>query len=172
VLGGLLIKKPKFFDNYKTGVLYRDFASSADITTSEKMLDQMIAFDRLFSLMKIPSDLLPSKELLSYKNMVLTLWTKDFLDLPAEPMHVPMQKFSTFFTALWAGAEKPGKINEVMKDSFLTYLAGATRLTGSEITRSTGQSIENLFKEIEDEYGRVALGDIRPGFFQLFLLEE
>ncbi len=35
VLGGLLIKKPLFFDNYQTGVLYREFRSLADIQTTQ-----------------------------------------------------------------------------------------------------------------------------------------
>ncbi len=170
VLGGLLIKKPKFYDNYKTGVLYRDFISSIEIEESEKILDSIIAFDRIFSLMEIQSDLFPAKELLSYKNLMLTLWVRAFLDLPAEPVHVPVKEFVTFFAALWAGTEQPGKISMVMKDSFLTYLSGATGLTGSEITRIMGHTIENLFSEIEDEYGGVAVEDVRAGYFQLFLL--
>ncbi len=172
VLGGLLIKKPKFFDDYKTGVLYRDFTSSIDVEESEKILDEIIAFDRLFSLMDIQSNVFPSKKLLSYKNLVLTLWLRNFLELPEKPMHVPVHEFSAFFTALWAGTDKPGKISRTMMDSFLTYLSGATRLTMSEITRNMGKAIENLFAELEDEYGSVAEEDIRPEYFQLFLLEE
>ena len=39
VLGGLLIKKPLFFDNYKTGVLYREFVSMEDITWVMQTMD-------------------------------------------------------------------------------------------------------------------------------------
>jgi len=31
VLGGILLKKPLFYDNYKTGVLYREFTSAEDV---------------------------------------------------------------------------------------------------------------------------------------------
>ncbi|MEE8551773.1 MAG: DUF6178 family protein, partial [Desulfobacterales bacterium] len=56
VLGGLLIKKPLFYDNYKTGVLYREFISMEDIKKTENALNEIIAFDELLSRMTIQLD--------------------------------------------------------------------------------------------------------------------
>ncbi|MEE8398848.1 MAG: DUF6178 family protein, partial [Desulfobacterales bacterium] len=54
VLGGLMIKKPLLYDNYRTGVLYREFATRDDIREVEDTLDEVIAFDDLFSRMTLP----------------------------------------------------------------------------------------------------------------------
>ena len=53
VLGGLLLKKPLFYDNYKTGVLYREFTSLEDIEAMEDIFNQVKAVDDLLSLMPI-----------------------------------------------------------------------------------------------------------------------
>ena len=47
VIGGLLLKRPLFFDNYQTGSMYREFASWEDIEKSERQLEQVQIFDRL-----------------------------------------------------------------------------------------------------------------------------
>jgi len=41
-----------------------------------------------------------------------------------------------------------------------------------EISRRLGQTFEDLFNEIELEYGRVAVEEIDPRFVHLFLLEQ
>ena len=81
VIGGLLIQKPLFFDNYATGTIYREFQNSDDIRFTEKLLDQTIALDRLFRLLQIEN--LPDGRHppLTYKNLILTLWAKHCLGL-------------------------------------------------------------------------------------------
>ena len=51
VIGGLLVERPLFFDNYRTGVLYREFHAMADIAASETVLEQVVALDELLGLM-------------------------------------------------------------------------------------------------------------------------
>ncbi len=53
VLGGLLVKKPLFYDNYQAGVLYREFSSLEDIRMTEDSFNQIKALDDLLSLMTI-----------------------------------------------------------------------------------------------------------------------
>ena len=43
VLGGLLIKKPLFFDNYQTGVIYREFQSMEDVIKTRTSLNQIMS---------------------------------------------------------------------------------------------------------------------------------
>jgi hypothetical protein len=49
IIGGLLIKRPLYFDNYKTGVLYREFETMTDIRRTRAALRRAMAFDDLFS---------------------------------------------------------------------------------------------------------------------------
>jgi hypothetical protein len=57
-----------------------------------------------------------------------------------------------------------------MKTAFLNWLAAETALKDYEITDRLGPTFENLFNEVESEYGRVAAADLDPRFVHLFLI--
>jgi hypothetical protein len=59
-----------------------------------------------------------------------------------------------------------------MKTNFLNWLAAETTLKDYEISERLGQTLEDLFDEIELEYGRVRTNEIDPRFVHLFLLER
>ena len=59
-----------------------------------------------------------------------------------------------------------------MKESFLNWLSDKTGLTNYEITQKLGQTLENLFNEIESEYGAVSNEDLDPRFTYLFLTKN
>ncbi len=172
VLGGVLLKRPLFFDNYRTGVLYRDFESMEELQGSEKIITDIITCDRLLSLMgiDIPPDL--TRKRLSWKNMVLTAWTKNFLGLSGEPALPSLDQFTDFFTKLWEGKGKHRKIRGSMKTSFLDFLAQKTGLKDFEITHQAGGILEDLFLEIESEYAGVSGKHLDPRFIQLFLIKS
>ena len=178
VLGGLLIKKPLFYDNYKTGVLYREFASLEEIRTTEDIFNQIKAVDDLLSLMTIEIDRPASHGFLTYKNLILTLWSANYLKLPAHKLKpVKLKNFIPFFKVLLPGeaapgADKPRTIPQALKDHFLKWLAADTGLKDFELSRRLGQSLENLFEEIEVELGQVRAEDLDPKYVQLFLLEK
>ncbi len=98
VLGGLLLKKPLFYDNYKTGVLYREFISLADIEAMEDIFNQVKAVDDLLSLMPIDLDRPSSYGFLTYKNLILTLWAGHYLKLPEKKLKpLDLRKFKPLF---------------------------------------------------------------------------
>ena len=59
-----------------------------------------------------------------------------------------------------------------MKSDFIHWLARQTGLRDFEITGRLGQAFEELFLELESEYGRVAARNLDPRFVHLFLLEN
>ena len=59
-----------------------------------------------------------------------------------------------------------------MKSSFIAWLTRETGLADFEITESLGRIFEELFGEIEAEYGQVTSKDLDPRFVQLFLLKK
>lgn len=171
VLGGLLIKRPLFYDNYKTGVLYREFISMEDIKKTENDLNEIIAFDELLSRMTIQLDLV-ANGLITYKNLVLTLWVSYYLGLPEEPLSITLDEFKLFFDDLWAGKAKPRKTSQSMKKLFLNWFSVRTGLTPHEISQSLGQTLENLFIELESAYGKVSKKDLDQRYISLFLIEK
>jgi hypothetical protein len=178
VVGGLLVKKPLFYDNYKTGVLYRDFASVDDILETETIFDQVVAVDDVLSLMNIEIEPGAKYGFLTYKNLLLTLWVRHYRKLKERKLKpLTLKQFLPFFEKLLPGkadsdSQKARKIPLEMKTDFLNWLAAETALKDYEISRRLGQTFEDLFNEIELEYGRVAVDEIDPRFVQLFLLER
>ena len=172
VLGGLLVKKPMYFDNYKTGRIYREFGSVEDLQQSESVLNSIISMDNLLSLMEIKLDLFITRRFLTYKNLLLTLWVIKQVSSGKDIRLLRIEEFRDFFVELWQhGGEYP-RIKKEIKASFLNWLCELSGLEDFEITNKLGSALENLFSEIEDQYGRVEPAQLDPRYIHLFLLER
>jgi hypothetical protein len=169
VLGGLLIKRPLYYDNYITGELYREFFSIQDIKVTEKSLNEIMAFDEIFSLISIEPEA-DTDEYLTYKNFVLTLYARHYLGLTEKLLPLTLDEFKCFFDSLWADKKHSRKTNPSMKASFLDWLSDKTGRTHLEISRNLGPSLENLFNDIESEYGNVSRDDLDSRHIHLFLI--
>jgi len=176
IVGGLLVKKPVFYDNYKTGVLYREFVSLEDIRKTEMIFDQVVGVDELLSLMGIKLESPAKYGFLTYKNLLLTLWVRHYCRLKSAKLKpLTLKQFLPFLKKLMPGrvasVSKPArKIPVEMKTAFLNWLSTETGLKDYEISKRLGQTFEDLFNEIESEYGLVATEEIDPRFVHLFLL--
>ena len=170
VLGGLLVKKPMFYDGYQTGELYREFVSMDDIRATEIVLNEMIEFDRLLSHMRLKVEPV-SEGLLTHKNLILTLWARNSVGLSEELLPIPLNDFKLFFDDLLDGKDIPRKTRRSMKEAFLKWLSNRSGLDGYEISQRLGQTLENLFNEIEAEYGEVSRNDLDPKYIHLFLIK-
>jgi hypothetical protein len=177
VLGGLMIKKPLFFDNYKTGVLYREFESSMDVEKTVDALEKIMAMDQLLSLIKIDNLSFASERLLTYKNMLLTLWARNFLGMSEILAPISVEKFASFYRKLF-NREQILKNNACpmvpieMKIVFINWLLQRAGVARHEISKDSEQILEELFMEIENEYAMVGQEDLDPRFVNLFLLEQ
>ena len=176
VLGGLLLKKPLYYDNYQTGLLYREFNRTEDIRVTEDIFLQIKTVDALLSLMTFQLAHPASYGFLTYKNLILTLWARHYLNLQAKPLQaLALKDFKPFFKDLLP--ERPDssdagqrRVPQAMKDHFLNWLAADTGLKDFEITEQLGKAFEDLFADIENELGRVAARDLDSRYIQLFLL--
>lgn len=176
VLGGMMIKKPLFFDNYESGALYREFESSADVQKTTDEIEKIMAIDHLLSLLKMGDIDLTSEHLLTYKNMLLTLWVRDYLGLTATLAPITTEKFGPFYRKLFdhetmVQKDISQKITIEIKTAFTNWILQKTGLSHHEISKNLKQVFEELFSEIESEYGRVSHQDLDPRFVNLFLLE-
>jgi hypothetical protein len=169
VIGGLLIKKPLYYDSDNAGELYREFISIQDIKAIENSLNEIMAFDEIFSLISIEPE--PDTDgYLTYKNFMLTLWARHYLGLTEELLPLTIDEFRCFFDSLWAEKKLPRKTSPSMKASLLDWLSDKTGLMRHEITQKLGPSLENLFDEIESEYQKVSRDDLDPRYIHLFLI--
>ncbi len=176
VIGGLLVKKPVVYDNYRAGVLYREFETLEDVRKTEMIFDQVVAVDQLLSLMDIKLASPAKYGFLTYKNLLLTLWARHYRRLKSAKLKpLTLKQFMPFLKKLMpdrldSGSESTGKIPLEMKTAFLNWLSAETGLKDYEISNRLGQTFEDLFNEIENEYGLVASKEIDPRFVHLFLL--
>jgi len=176
VLGGLLIKKPLYFDTDRGDRHYREFADMTEITATQSALDRIIAMDRFLSRLTIEPRF-PSNAFLTWKNLLLTLWARHALGLSPEIAAIDLASFRSFFADhLFSPhpsgqSDEPADIRLSAKQSFLTWLVGCSDLAEKTILTRIGPSLDDLFIEIESELGRVRPADIDPRFVALFLLK-
>lgn len=172
-LGGLLIKKPLYHDNYTTGVLFREFESLEDIEKTETIINRIIAFDDLLSLIDIEISHPQGEGLLTYENLLLTLWANHHLNIPgnakkAKPL--TMAQFRQLFDELWHPGNTPPKISNTIRELFLGWLTDSSGLTSDEISQRMAPALEQLFVKIENELGSVKKKDLDKRFITLFLI--
>ena len=173
VLGGLLIKKPLFFDNYTAGSMYREFQTTEDVSSTAQSLADIIAFDNLLSLIDIRIEALTSYRFLTYKNLLLTLWAGDQIGWQGDPQPLELASFTGFFNSIWEeGGKTDRSIRPAIKEAFLQWLADITGLEQDNISANMAARLEALFDEIQDEYSRISSEDLDPRFIHLFLLEK
>ena len=173
VIGGLLIARPLFFDNYETKVLYREFETLADIEKTENCMTEVMALDALLSLITLDLSLFSDPNL-TYNRLILTLFAASRLGLdPLRPL--TFDEIKAFFVALWGDTPSvrgTGKIPEETKSAFLSWLSGQTGLKPFEISETMGNTLEVLFQTLEEEYGHVPSQNLDPRFIDLIYGER
>jgi len=173
VLGGVLLKKPLYFDDYRTGQLYRDFATLEEIQATEQALAQMMAFDSLLDLMALKPGPLANHQFINYKNLLLTHWARHYLGLSTAPAALSVEELKRFFNTLFIPVDTHArpllrKLNPAMRSVFLAWLADRSGLADYEISEKVGTALEGLFLELENEYGPVAPKTSTPAISFIF----
>ncbi|MFP4158842.1 MAG: DUF6178 family protein [Desulfobacterales bacterium] len=167
-IGGLLLARPKYFDNYETGVLYRDFESMADAADTASALEEAMGIDRILSCVEPDTSRLPDLHFLTHENLLLTMWARHRLGLEQKVESIPVETFRQFFSSLWS----EGRVRDSARSDFFSWLSTASGFTEDELGRQAGRAIENLFSKMEDEYGMVSEKDLDPRFVHLFILKK
>ncbi len=170
-IGGLFIKKPLFFDNYRTGSLYREFFTETDIGEIENILEDIMAFDNLLSHLNLSIAPKP-KRIITYKNILLTIFARRQLGLDEAIESIRLNQFKHFFENLWIEGQEPRKINPALKAKFLEWLSERSGIALLNLSEKYAQPLEKLFMEIENEYLAVATKDLAPRHIYLFLVEK
>jgi hypothetical protein len=148
-----------------------------DVARTEDILRQVQAVDHLLAALNVRLDPLGQYGFLTWKNLLLTQWARHRLGAKEAPFSpLALKPFMNFFSGLLPGkpspdAAAPRRVPDAMKTAFLGWLAHATGLKEYEISEKLGRIFEDLFAEIEAEFGRVAATELDPRFVQLFILK-
>ena len=82
------------------------------------------------------------------------------------------QVFLTEKTDASEATQGPGRIGTAEKTRFVEWISDETGLTCLEVTDRYGSIFEELFNEIENEYGEVSAKNLDPRYVHLFLLQK
>ncbi|MCP4747708.1 MAG: hypothetical protein GY874_16460 [Desulfobacteraceae bacterium] len=175
VIGGLMLKKPLFYNNFASGSLYREFVSLNDIVQSKKVLKDLMAFDDLLDLIdpELPSS--PNAGRLTHENVLLTLWASYHLGTAQTPKQlkpISMGSFRSFFKELWDLSAPEPRVSDTMKELFLGWLSDRSGMKTITITGRMATALEHLFNKIENELGDVSPENLGHRYINLFLLKK
>ncbi|MDJ0882828.1 MAG: DUF6178 family protein [Desulfobacterales bacterium] len=174
VLGGLLLKRPLFFDRDRQGHRYREFHCLDDIQATGAQLAQLRAIDRLLD--QMPIEKLPRRYgHLTYQNVLLTLWARSALGLADDLQPIAREAFGVFWESLFLpppqGTTPAGRvIGDDRRQAFLQWLARQTGSDADELADAVGAALTSLFDELQTEYGRVSRASIDPRYIHHFLV--
>jgi hypothetical protein len=169
VLGGLLLDRPLFFDNYRTGVLYRPFVSVEEIRSTDEQLAGIIAIDGVLE--GLDPDLGGvARASLTFQPILLTLWARDRLGLNGRLKPIERSVFLPFFVELFSDTP-PGTIDGFKRADFMGWLALKTGAGPDRLARDLGDWVHGMFDHLEKEYGSVAPDDLESRFVTDFFLK-
>jgi hypothetical protein len=167
ILEGLLRKRPLYYAGLSEAALHREFKALEEITHTHKAVDQMMAMDRLLSLVLTHAFLarpIKAAQPLNFKNLLLTCWARSHLDLSERVKPLLVGELKAFFRILFGTGAKPRRVEERMRQSFWNWLILRSGLAAAEIRDQVGTVLDNLFREFENEYGSVSIEDLDPRY--------
>jgi hypothetical protein len=175
VLGGLLLKKPLFYNPAGAGSLYKEFTTLDQIRSTGKILDDIIAYDELLAAVDLDIGRVKGAnrpEVLTYQNLLLTLWARHYLGLPDNSaLPLTLDQFSQLFSDLWEKEAKSPTIRNDIKDHFMEWLARCSDMERFDIADRMGGALEELFNTVVTELGHVEARYLDPRFVHLFILK-
>ncbi len=172
VLGGLLLKHPRYYDEGGSGTRLREFANLSQVQQARQVLADVMAMDGLLARLNLPA--LPGRgEGRTWKCLLLTLWVRETLGVAGlGDGPIALRHFRTFFSALWEDGAHGRQIKREQKSAMLEWLAGRSQLSLPEVSRLAAAILEALFEELRDEYGVVPVQALDPRYVRHFWLER
>ncbi|MCG8472429.1 MAG: DUF6178 family protein [Desulfobacterales bacterium] len=170
VMGGLLLNRPLFFDNYQTGALYREFASLDDIEATEAIFSDVEGLDNMVGFLA-PDVALFKGPSLTLKSLLLTLWTPVWLGEADHSGPVDLDQVRRLLDEIFEeGKEGKRQITDAAKSHFLSWLSEAGAVPVEEVSHRLAGTLERLFAELADEYGPVTPHTLDARFVHFFIL--
>ncbi|MBF0243407.1 MAG: hypothetical protein HQK64_13160 [Desulfamplus sp.] len=180
VVGGLLLDKALFFDNYATNSLYRSFSSVQDIDKTSHSLNIIEKIDKMVEILN-PDPAILSLKLLTWKALFLTLWAMNRMGAVDNNCSflgysIPLNRFKPFFIQMLNLEDKGlsglvGKIDKTIRDDFFNWLCESGYLASLQNRQESIKKIfDEIFDEIEEEYGSISPEDIDPKLIYHFII--
>jgi len=173
LLGGMLLKRPRYYADLEDGDLYREFKSMAEVKYVKETLKQIIAFDEMLSFISVDINVNTDHQL-NLHNLLLTLFARDQLKLSHQVLPIPIRAFKPFYQSMWKvdASNSKTEINPLFKESFLQWFSKRTRFETDYIHHRLGDALDQIFIDLYTEMCDISFDDLSPKHVYLFLLTE
>jgi Family of unknown function (DUF6178) len=168
IVGGLMLARPLFFDNFSPGESYRDFKSFKEIIDVSAEAEKIVATDKILSTFDIDIQSF-SKGILTYKSLLFTLWAKTHLGMDKSLAPIPVNEFKDFFAVLFSNKEE-SKIDNIKREDFILWVSKISNIKRDELSDGFIFVANEMFDEIEEEYGKVSVKNLDLRLIRHFLL--
>lgn len=165
LLSGLFLKRPLYFDNYRQGNMYREFANRADVDKTALALNEIMAVDALLLATGLTLAAgLPNEDNypLTWKNLLLTLWLKHELGYEANLDAVSLAALQDFWPLLFI----EGQLRTDAELKFSTWLKRLSHV--HTLQEASVNAVHKLFMELEQHYAKISPQDIDGKLITLF----
>ena len=98
--------------------------------------------------------------ILTWKSVMLTLWSRACLDMEAVVDAIDLSRFQPFFAALFSQEKNARVISDNTRMDFIQWLESASGK--KEVCNTLSDVMTALFDELEDEFAGVHESDIEP----------
>jgi hypothetical protein len=171
ILGGMLLKRPRYYADFEDGELYREFKLISEVQHVKKIFKQINAFDEMLSFFSVEMNIATDDQL-TIQNMLLTLFARDQLELSHQVAPIPIAKFEPFYRSLWKLDTNKSQtcIHPLVKASFLQWFAKKTRFDTDYIEHRLGDAFDQIFSDLHTEMCDISFDDLSPKHVYLFLL--
>ncbi len=169
IVGGLMLDRPLFFDSLNQGESYRNFKSFQEINDVSQEVDKIIVTDELLEAFDIDIQSF-SKGILTYKSLLLTLWAKNHLGLDNSLSPISVNDFKDFFVSLFSNKEEL-KIDNTKREDFISWVSKISTIFSKSNNDTFFLVANEIFDELEEEYGSVNHDDIDIRHIRHFLLQ-
>ena len=168
IVGGLMLDRPLFYDSFSQGESYRNFKSFQEISDVSIEAEKIIETDKILTVFDIDIKSF-TKGILTYKSFFLTLWAKSHLDLDTSLNPIPVKVFKEFFAALFSNKQE-SKIENIKREDFILWVSKISKIERPELSDAFVFVANEMFDEIEEEYGSVNVDDLDLRLIRHFLL--
>jgi hypothetical protein len=170
VLGGLFLPRPLFAQITTPGEAYRDFACLDDINRTQGILDKIIAIDSFMGLMDWDERWFALEGANAF-NVLLTAFARHLMGLEPIPKGLSKNELVLFFGRLFSGRGKNRRISNRVKGLFLRWVAKSSGKKEGEISELAGFALEDIFREIDEQYFAVDARHLEGRFVPHILTE-
>jgi hypothetical protein len=175
ILKGILQAKPLMYSEKSEKVSYRDFTSLEEVRNAERILESMIALDKLLGAV-IPhhemEELIKDEEDITFYQALFTFWLRKLCGLEPALKTLTLDETKMALKMLRKGETTPPYNMVGQREEFIKGLISMSNLSDQKVLDTLKETLGNIWDEFTDEYAMISTNDLDPKYSGFVLIGE